>query len=59
MKKIVSFYKYKNNYDIIITVEDIFNLFLIFKQKEELLAKVDINVLSQSLSKYKNLEKFN
>lgn len=59
MKKIVSFDEYKSNHDIIITVEDIFNLFLIFKQKEEILARVDVSVLSQSLSKYKNLEKFN
>ena len=55
MKTIVSFDEYKSNHDIIITVEDIFNLFLIFKQNEEILARVDVDVLAQSFSKYKKL----
>lgn len=59
MGNIISFTEYKSNHDVIITLEDIFNLFLIFKRKEELLAEVDVSVLSQSFSKYKNLEKFN
>lgn len=60
MNKIIDFNNYKTNLDEdIITLEDIFNLFLIFKQKEEIFVKFDINVLMQSLAKYRNLEKFN
>ena len=64
MEKVVYFNDYinkSNENDFIITTDDIFNLFLIFKNKEELsiMLEFDINVLMKSLAKYRNLEKFN
>lgn len=51
--------KINNEPSFNITKEDLFDLFLIFKSKEEPLAGFDINVLMQSLAKHRNLKKFN
>ena len=64
MEKLVYFNDYinkSNENDFIITIDDIFNLFLIFKNKEEslIMPEFDISILMKSLAKYRNLEKFN
>lgn len=57
MGKIISFNNTDDN-PFCFTTEDLFNLFLISKQKEETLAMFDSAVLMRSFAKYRNLEKF-
>lgn len=62
MEKIISIEEYtnnrfeKNNDDLM--VEDIFNLFLIYSRNEERLPVIDLNVLMESLAKYKNVNRY-
>lgn len=62
MEKIISIQEYKNNQfekaAIDLTVEDVFNLFLIFARAEEILPIVDLNILMESLAKYKNINRY-
>lgn len=62
MGKIVNIGEYKKNPTekqiINLTVDDIFNLFLIFERSERKLPLIDLNVLMESLAKYKNMDRF-
>lgn len=63
MNKVISFKDYikdSDKNDFLITNDDIFNLFLIFKSKEESLfyPEFDASVLMKSLAKHSSLEKF-
>lgn len=61
MEKIVNIEEYKNNqFEKImdLTVEDVFNLFLICAREEEILPIIDLNVLMESFAKYKNINRY-
>lgn len=57
MGEIINFNCSENSINL--TKEDIFNLFLIFKNKVGPLEQFDLNILMQSLAKHRNLKKFN
>ncbi len=58
MGKVISIEEYGQHKSTNLSIEDIFNLFLIFKHNEETLAIFDLNVLMESLAKYKNMDRF-
>lgn len=62
MEKIISIEEYKDNQlekiMMDLTAEDIFNLFLICARGEESLPIIDLNVLMESLAKYKNINRY-
>lgn len=58
MGKVINFEEYWQHKSANLSIEDIFNLFLIFKHNEETLAIFDLNVLMESLAKYRNMDRF-
>lgn len=58
MGKVISVEEYGQHKSTNLSIEDIFNLFLIFKHNEETLTIFDSNVLMESLAKYKNMDRF-
>lgn len=58
MGKVISIEEYRQRKSTNLSIEDIFSLFLIFKYNEETLTIFDLNVLMESLAKYKNMDRF-
>lgn len=56
--KIINIEKFKSNKKSNLTNKDIFNLILIYKSMEGTLVSFNLNVLLESLEKYKSLERF-
>lgn len=62
MAEIINIKDYMNNQfekvKINLTTEDIFNLFLICAHAEETMLIINLNVLMESLAKYKNINRY-
>ncbi len=58
MENIINFEEARNKRNSNLSTEDIFNLFLIFKNCEQPLAAFDLNILMESLAKYKEMDRF-
>lgn len=58
MGKLIKLEEHRHKKYADLSIEDIFNLFLIFKHNEQPLATFDINVLMESLAKHKDIDRF-